>query len=74
MHLGILVTGGSGFLGSHLCERRLERGADVVCVDNFFTGAKRNIAHLFGHKHFERHDVIFPLYIEVDEIYRAICG
>jgi UDP-glucuronate decarboxylase len=77
MHLEkrILVTGGAGFLGSHLCERLLERGADVVCVDNFFTGAKRNIAHLFGHKHFEliRHDVTFPLYIEVDEIYNLAC-
>src|SRR6516162_6273054 len=77
MHLEkrILVTGGAGFLGSHLCERLLERGADVVCVDNFFTGAKRNIAHLFGHEHFEliRHDVTFPLYIEVDEIYNLAC-
>ena len=77
MHLEkrILVTGGAGFLGSHLCERLLERGADLVCVDNFFTGAKRNIAHLLGHKHFElmRHDVTFPLYIEVDEIYNLAC-
>ena len=77
MHLEkrILVTGGAGFLGSHLCERLLERGADLVCVDNFFTGAKRNIAHLLGHKRFElvRHDVTFPLYIEVDEIYNLAC-
>jgi UDP-glucuronate decarboxylase len=77
MHLEkrILVTGGAGFLGSHLCERLLERGADLVCVDNFFTGAKRNIAHLIGGKRFElvRHDVTFPLYIEVDEIYNLAC-
>ena len=77
MHLEkrILVTGGAGFLGSHLCERLLERGADVVCVDNFFTGAKRNIAHLIGTKRFElvRHDVTFSLYIEVDEIYNLAC-
>src|SRR6516165_9424421 len=77
MHLEkrILVTGGAGFLGSHLCERLLERGADVVCVDNFFTGAKRNIAHLIGAKRFElvRHDVTFPLYIEVDEIHNLVC-
>jgi UDP-glucuronate decarboxylase len=77
MHLEkrILVTGGAGFLGSHLCERLLERGADLVCVDNFFTGAKRNIAHLIGGKHFElmRHDVTFPLYVEVDEIYNLAC-
>jgi UDP-glucuronate decarboxylase len=77
MHLEkrILVTGGAGFLGSHLCEQLLARGRDVVCVDNFFTGAKRNIAHLFGHKHFEliRHDVTFPLYIEVDEVYNLAC-
>src|SRR4051812_10316870 len=77
MHLEkrILVTGGAGFLGSHLCERLLERGADIVCVDNFFTGAKRNIAHLIGAKRFElvRHDVTFSLYIEVDEIYNLAC-
>src|SRR5271155_2823205 len=77
MHLEkrILVTGGAGFLGSHLCERLLERGADLVCVDNFFTGAKRNITHLIGGKRFElvRHDVTFPLYIEVDEIYNLAC-
>src|SRR4249919_503034 len=77
MHLEkrILVTGGAGFLGSHLCERLLERGGDVVCVDNFFTGTKRNIAHLHGHPRFEfvRHDVTFPLYLEVDEIYNLAC-
>src|SRR4249919_2280886 len=77
MHLEkrILVTGGAGFLGSHLCERLLERGGDVVCVDNFFTGTKRNIAHLIGAKRFElvRHDVTFPLYVEVDEIYNLAC-
>src|SRR5450432_1614594 len=77
MHLEnrILVTGGAGLLGSHLCERLLERGADIVCLDNFFTGAKRNIAHLIGTKRFEpvRHDVTFPLYIEVDEIYNLAC-
>src|SRR5208283_85717 len=70
-----LATGGAGFLGSHLCERLLERGADIVCVDNFFTGAKRNIAHLIGAKRFEvlRHDVTFPLFIEIDEIYNLAC-
>ena len=77
MHLEkrILVTGGAGFLGSHLCERLVAAGGDVVCVDNFFTGAKRNIAHLIGEKHFElvRHDVTFPLYVEVDEIYNFAC-
>jgi UDP-glucuronate decarboxylase len=77
MHLEkrILVTGGAGFLGSHLCERLLERGGDVVCVDNFFTGTKRNIAHMIGAKRFElmRHDVTFPLYVEVDEIYNLAC-
>jgi UDP-glucuronate decarboxylase len=71
----ILVTGGSGFLGSHLCERLLERGNDVLCVDNFFTGAKANIAHLLGNPHFElmRHDVTFPLYVEVDRIFNLAC-
>ena len=70
-----LVTGGAGFLGSHLCERLLEKGHDVICVDNFFTGAKDNIAHLLTHPHFEllRHDVTFPLYVEVDEIYNLAC-
>jgi UDP-glucuronate decarboxylase len=71
----ILVTGGAGFLGSHLCERLLNEGNEVVCVDNFFTGAKRNIAHLMDDPRFDliRHDVTFPLYIEVDEIYNLAC-
>ena len=71
----VLVTGGAGFLGSHLIDRLLERGDDVVCVDNLFTGTKRNIAHLNGHPRFEfiRHDVTFPLYLEVDEIYNLAC-
>jgi UDP-glucuronate decarboxylase len=77
MHLEnrVLVTGGAGFLGSHLCDRLLAAGADVVCADNFFTGTKRNIAHLIGEKRFElmRHDVTFPLYVEVDEIYNLAC-
>jgi UDP-glucuronate decarboxylase len=70
-----LVTGGAGFLGSHLCEQLLECGHDVLCVDNFFTGAKRNIEHLLHHPRFElmRHDVTFPLYVEVDEIYNLAC-
>src|SRR5512141_2736964 len=71
----ILVTGGAGFLGSHLCERLLADGHDVLCVDNFFTGTKDNIAHLLPNPHFEliRHDVTFPLYVEVDEIYNLAC-
>ena len=71
----ILVTGGAGFLGSHLCDRLVRDGHDVVCADNFFTGTKRNVAHLLGHPRFEllRHDVTFPLYIEVDEIYNLAC-
>lgn len=71
----VLVTGGAGFLGSHLCERLLKEGADVICVDNFFTGDKRNIKHLFENPFFEliRHDVTFPLYVEVDEIYNLAC-
>jgi len=71
----ILVTGGAGFLGSHLCERLLNEGNDVLCVDNFYTGSKANVAHLFPHPHFElmRHDVTFPLYVEVDEIYNLAC-
>jgi UDP-glucuronate decarboxylase len=71
----VLVTGGAGFLGSHLCEHLLERGDDVICVDNFYSGTKDNIAHLTSHPHFElmRHDVTFPLYIEVDEIYNLAC-
>jgi UDP-glucuronate decarboxylase len=77
MHLEtrVLVTGGAGFLGSHLCERLLGDGADVLCVDNFFTGARRNIEHLLSHPHFEliRHDVTFSLYVEVDQIYNLAC-
>lgn len=71
----ILVTGGSGFLGSHLCEKLLENGNDVLSVDNYFTGRKNNIAHLMGNPYFEamRHDVTLPLYIEVDEIYNLAC-
>ena len=71
----ILITGGAGFLGSHLCERLLSDGHDVLCVDNFFTGTKDNIVHLMGNPHFEvlRHDVTFPLYVEVDEIYNLAC-
>jgi UDP-glucuronate decarboxylase len=71
----VLITGGAGFLGSHLCDRLIAAGHDVVCVDNFFTGTKRNIEHLIGHPRFElvRHDVTFPLYIEVDEIYNLAC-
>jgi UDP-glucuronate decarboxylase len=77
MHLErrILVTGGSGFLGSHLCERLLAEGANVICVDNFFSGTRSNVEHLLDHKRFEllRHDVTFPLYIEVDQIYNLAC-
>ena len=71
----IMVTGGAGFLGSHLCERLLNDGHDVLCVDNFFTGTRDNVVHLLGHPHFElmRHDVTFPLYVEVDEIYNLAC-
>ena len=71
----VLVTGGAGFLGSHLCERLLNDGSDVLCVDNFFTGTKDNIAHLFANPRFElmRHDVTFPLYVEVDQIYNLAC-
>jgi UDP-glucuronate decarboxylase len=70
-----LVTGGAGFLGSHLCEKLLAAGHEVLCVDNFFTGNKRNILHLAGNPRFEllRHDVTFPLYVEVDEIYNLAC-
>jgi len=77
MHLQrrVLITGGAGFLGSHLCERLLAQGADVLCVDNFFTGSRTNIEHLLDHRNFEliRHDVTFPLYVEVDEIYNLAC-
>ena len=71
----ILVTGGAGFLGSHLCERLLAEGHDVLCVDNFFTGTKQNILHLMNNQRFElmRHDVTFPLYVEVDQIYNLAC-
>jgi UDP-glucuronate decarboxylase len=71
----VLVTGGAGFLGSHLCERLLDQGHDVLCVDNYFTGRKDNIAHLIGNANFEtmRHDICFPLYVEVDEIYNLAC-
>jgi UDP-glucuronate decarboxylase len=71
----VLVTGGAGFLGSHLCERLLREGCDVLCVDNFFTGTRDNIAHLLPDTRFEflRHDVTFPLYVEVDEIYNLAC-
>jgi UDP-glucuronate decarboxylase len=71
----VLVTGGAGFLGSHLCERLLRDGHDVLCVDNYFTGRKDNIVPLLGHPHFEvmRHDVTFPLYVEVDEIFNLAC-
>ncbi len=74
-HKRVLVTGGAGFLGSHLCERLLADGNDVLCVDNFFTGTKDNIAHLLSELRFElmRHDVTFPLYVEVDEIYNLAC-
>jgi len=71
----VLVTGGAGFLGSHLCDRLIERGEDVLCVDNFFTGSKHNVAHLISHKQFElmRHDVTFPLYVEVERIFNLAC-
>lgn len=71
----ILVTGGAGFIGSHLIDRLLEQGHEVLCADNLFTGTKRNIDHLHNHSHFEflRHDVTFPLYVEVDEIYNLAC-
>ncbi len=71
----VLVTGGSGFLGSHLCDRLIEQGMEVLCVDNFFTGQRRNIEHLVGHKKFElmRHDVTFPLFVEVDQIFNLAC-
>jgi len=70
-----LVTGGAGFLGSHLCDRLLKEGRDLICVDNFYTGAKQNILHLLGNPFFEllRHDITFPLYVEVDEIYNLAC-
>ena len=77
MHLRkrILITGGAGFLGSHLCERLLGEGNDVLCVDNLYTGSKRNIVHLFDNPYFElmRHDITFPLYVEVEEVYNLAC-
>ncbi len=75
MSKSVLVTGGAGFLGSHLCDRLLAKGLEVLCVDNFFTGSRRNIEHLIGHPRFEllRHDVTLPLFVEVDEIYNLAC-
>ena len=71
----ILVTGGAGFVGSHLCERLIEAGHEVLCVDNYYTGSRRNVAHLLANPNFElmRHDVTFPLFAEVDEIYNLAC-
>ena len=71
----ILITGGAGFLGSHLCERLLKEGSDIICVDNFFTGSKENIINLISESNFEliRHDVTFPLHLQVDEIYNLAC-
>jgi UDP-glucuronate decarboxylase len=71
----ILITGGAGFLGSHLCDRLIASGNDILCVDNFYTGSKQNIKHLMGNPHFEiiRHDITFPLYVEVDQIYNLAC-
>src|ERR671930_2420910 len=71
----ILITGGAGFIGSHLCERLLARGDEVLCVDNFFTGTRRNVHHLLSHPRFEltRHDICFPLYVEVDQIFNLAC-
>ena len=71
----VMVTGGAGFLGSHLCDRLVDQGHEVLCVDNLFTGTKQNIAHLLGNPNFEflRHDVTFPLFVEVDEIYNLAC-
>jgi UDP-glucuronate decarboxylase len=77
MHLErrVLISGGAGFLGSHLCERLLEMGCQVLCVDNFFTGTRRNVEHLLDHKHFEllRHDITHPLFVEVDQIFNLAC-
>jgi len=75
MNKRILVTGGAGFLGSHLCDRLLKEGEDVLCVDNYFTGTKRNIAHLLGNPNFEvvRQDITFPLYVEAEQIYNMAC-
>src|SRR6267143_280964 len=75
MERRVLVTGGAGFIGSHLCERLLDRGDEVLCVDNFFTGTRRNVHHLLAHPRFEltRHDICFPLYVEVDQIFNLAC-
>src|SRR6267143_4867087 len=75
MRKSVLVTGGAGFIGSHLCRHLLDRGHDVLCVDNFYTGSKDNIDDLVRHPRFEvlRHDITFPLYVEVDEIYNLAC-
>lgn len=75
MKIQTLITGGAGFIGSHLCEALLDRGHEILCVDNFFTGSRNNIAHLLDNKRFEilRHDITFPLYVEVDEIYNLAC-
>jgi len=74
-HQTVLVTGGAGFLGSHLCDRLIARGDDVICVDNFFSGSKENIAHLIGHPRFEliRHDIVRPLFVEADQVYNLAC-
>jgi len=71
----ILITGGAGFLGSHLCDRLIAAGQEILCLDNFFTGSKENIRHLLGNPHFEyiRHDITNPIYIEVDQIYNLAC-
>ena len=71
----VMVTGGAGFLGSHLCDRLVDEGVDILCVDNYFTGSRQNIEHLLNHRHFEvmRHDITFPLYVEVDQIYNLAC-
>ena len=75
IHKRVMVTGGAGFIGSHLCERLITEGCEVLCVDNFYTGTRHNIEPLMGHKRFElmRHDITFPLYVEVDEIYNLAC-
>lgn len=71
----VLVTGGAGFVGSHLCEKLLEMGHEVICVDNFYTGRRDNVAHLMSNPYFEviRHDICIPLYVEVDQIYNLAC-
>jgi UDP-glucuronate decarboxylase len=77
LHSGqVLITGGAGFLGSHLCDRLIEQGSTIICLDNFFTGSRENVTHLMGHPRFEliRHDVTFPIYLEMDEIYNLACA